>query len=280
MKKIIGVVFLCLCMLCFFPGCKEYEKDSQTLGKDTSIYKNGLLTSANLLSNHSSNKRISTSISKNDLEKVDEYFQTLCCLVNENGPILISETESDNDAYQVKLIFEYTDLSFNKTTYTLYLNKNEIRDDEDIFENEKEYIINGIALIDGITYNLTGKHEIEDDESELELCIKLDSDNYVIIEEENETFEKEYSYKIYKDGKLYQKFSMENENNELEIKFDNGSDSIKIENKVLKNNEYLITYKLNNIKCSITVNEIDKDGSKYLQYQVKGFSEIFEFPKK
>lgn len=281
MKKIIRIVFICLCMVVIFSGCSGYDKNSKTLGKDTSIYKNGLVTSANLLKKSVSNEKISASLLKSDVEKVDEYFQTLNCLVNENGPILISESESDDENYQVKLTFEYTDITLDKVTYILYLNKEEVFDDgDDFFENEKEYIINGIALIDGEAYTLTGKKEIEDDESELELCIKLDEENYVIIEEENELNEKEYSYEIYKDGKRYKKFSIEYEDDEVEIKFDNGSDSIKIENKILRNNEYFITYKLNQIKYYITAKRVNKDGNEYYQYQIKENSEIFEFRKR
>ena len=109
-------------------------------------------------------------------------------------------------------------------------------------EDEIEYDINALAVIDGVEYEVFGKKEVEEDEEEVEIkfIIKLDEENYVRIEQEIEEDEIEYKYDIYKgrkivsslrfeseeeDGKTFVKLSTINETNDRETyKFIKGAD--------------------------------------------------------
>lgn len=95
-------------------------------------------------------------------------------------------------------------------------------DDEEEDDQEIEYSLEGIAIIDGIEYKIIGEKELEHNEYELNIKICLDDKNYVLLEEEVEDDEHEYSYTVIKNGKKALDFEFElenNKNNEIEIEF-------------------------------------------------------------
>ena len=78
-------------------------------------------------------------------------------------------------------------------------------------EDEVEYDINALAVIDGVEYEVFGKKEVEEDDEEVEIkfIIKLDKDNYVKVEQEIEEDEVEYKYDVFKGRRMVSSLKFE-----------------------------------------------------------------------
>ena len=83
------------------------------------------------------------------------------------------------------------------------------------YEDEIEYQINALAVIDGVEYEVRGSKEVESDyyetEVEIEFVVKLDDYNYVKIKQEIENNELEYKYTVYQNGRKQTSMSFESE---------------------------------------------------------------------
>ncbi len=93
-------------------------------------------------------------------------------------------------------------------------------------EDEEEYIIEGVAVIDGVEYEIFGEKELEEDEYELSLMIRLSAGNYVILEQEVENNEQEYKYQL-----------IENWKKKFEFEIEIGEKSLELEMQVVEENE-------------------------------------------
>ncbi len=228
MKKIkvlllVGMMLLSVAII----GCKKKNTSLIiNLKSDNDLLAFYSLSSAKILSTNASLERNvrakqGAEIGENDIDMnaVNEYMQMMESMFSEKAPTIIKTETSDRPEYETKIIFEATDLSGNKDIYVLYYNQIEqIELDED--ENEIEYTLNGIAIIGETEYQLKGEREVEEGEESLDIVVKLDEKNYVIIEQEVENGEQEYEYEIIKDGKKYKSISFEVENGkEFEAEF-------------------------------------------------------------
>ncbi len=213
-------------------GCNhKKENNIKNLENDNSLLAFYSLTSAGILNDGSTLQRqavkrnLSTgTIEEVNMEAVNSYMQMMESMFSENPPVVIKNETSDRTEYTNMLVFEATDLSGKKELYTIYFNQTELVDDdddfEDRFENEVEYKIEGIAIIEGIEYQIIGETETEDNEQSLDIVVKLDEKNYVVIEQEIENNEEEYEYTVYKDGRKFTSIEFEVENqNEFEAEF-------------------------------------------------------------
>ncbi len=215
-------------------GCNhKKENNIKNLENDNSLLAFYSLTSAGILNDGSTLQRqavkrnLSTgTIEEVNMEAVNSYMQMMESMFSENPPVVIKNETSDRTKYTNMLVFEATDLSGKKELYTIYFNQTELVDDdddddfEDRFENEVEYKIEGIAIIEGIEYQIIGETETEDNEQSLDIVVKLDEKNYVVIEQEIENNEEEYEYTVYKDGRKFTSIEFEVENqNEFEAEF-------------------------------------------------------------
>ncbi len=120
-------------------------------------------------------------------------------------------------------------------------------------EEEIEYQIHALAVINGVEYEVLGSKEIEldDDEVEINFIVKLDENNYVKIEQEVEEDEVEYKYVVYKDGRKQTSMSFESEE-------ENGSNIVKL---TTEENGYKETYKF-----------IKADNKTVIKYTGNGYS--------
>ena len=165
--------------------------------------------------------------------------------------------------------------------------KTEIDDDEE--ETEVSTTFEGLLVIDGNEYLVTGKKEIEteDDEREEEFEITTRSkDNpldYVVIthsvEEEKNERETSYEFKVYENGKKVseKEISFEEENGRLELKIETEDKTSKTETEykiVSENGKLFVKYELNDVKGKITVTKTS-DG--YTFTYDNGYTETVTF---
>lgn len=294
-----------------------------------------------------------------DMDKANSYLLMMENLLTDNGPIIMSESQSNREDYDYMMIISVKDLAGNVSTYTLYYSiiveeespstptdtpeENESKDDidvpslrryyrygedektdnkhshnddyrnhdeethdgyydkgnkhnqaEDNFKNhqygshhendEIEYKIKALAIIDELEYEVIGKKEIEEDEVEIEFIIKLDENNYVKIEQEVEEDEFEYKYTIYKDGRKYSslKFESENENNVIHVKLTSEENGFKETYKFIKEaDKTIILYQTKGYSYTLVVtsSENAENGEVVYNYYVKEHDYTYKYCK-
>jgi hypothetical protein len=101
-------------------------------------------------------------------------------------------------------------------------------EDEDD-ENEMEFLIEGILITGDMTYQISGKREIEDDEEKIEFTAKLSETDYVKVVYKLEDEETKFSYRVYQQGELV---------NESVIKIEVEDDELKIELSYVSGDNY------------------------------------------
>ena len=144
-------------------------------------------------------------------------------------------------------------------------------------EDEVEYEINALAVIDGVEYEVFGKKEVEteedDEEVEIKFIIKLDEGNYVSIEQEIEEDEVEYKYNVYKNGRKVSSlnFESEEENGVSHIKLTTTNENGERETyKFIKGEETtVIKYESKGYKYTLVVTStVDGEGNVVYDYKV------------
>ena len=97
----------------------------------------------------------------------------------------------------------------------------EPNDDFEEAENEVEYELTGLIVIDGVEYELVGRKEIEDGEEEYKFIAYIDQDNFIRIsyESDEEDGEQKFRFTQVSDGVLvYEtKIKLEVEDNEFKV---------------------------------------------------------------
>ncbi len=97
----------------------------------------------------------------------------------------------------------------------------EPNDDFEEAENEVEYELTGLIVIDGVEYELVGRKEIEDGEEEYKFIAYIDQDNFIRIsyESDEEDGEQKFRFTQVTDGVLvYEtKIKLEVEDNEFKV---------------------------------------------------------------
>lgn len=229
---------------------------AQVLSEDNTIDTNEVKLST--LSTTVEDQTTTEGTSEEDLDVVNKYLLMMETLLVDNGPLVLSNGESDLEGYETKAIFSAKDLVGNTTEYTIYYNQ-ELKETKDLDDDDEvEYSLTGIAIINEVEYELIGNKEVEDDELELKISIKLDDNNYVVIKQEIEDDETELAYTIIKDGKKQSTIKIEIENNELKMKLKNhgnGSNEDYTFKKVIVDGvTYIkISYKTNGQKVDVKV---------------------------
>lgn len=223
---------------------------------------------------------------KTSLERFNEYFVALDSFLGEE---LITTTTVKNTnekyPYETMMTVKGKDVNGTDVAYVMYYSETVVKSEIDEDEQETEYSLEGIMVIDGVDYYLEGERteESEKDEQENELKIKayLDKNNretYIQMEQEqsqedNER-ELEYVYSVYQEGKLVEKTSVEfeterkgaNEEVEYELEFlqGNAKGKYKLEREIKNGTtqikvKYDIDGKQGEFKIRETVNNGEKD---------------------
>ena len=173
-----------------------------------------------------------------DFSDLDKYMALVDSLLSDGG-YNITEGASDREGYEHMTSITYNDVHGASHSYEMYYNLTEVihfddhddddwddRDDHD--ENEEQYSIEGVMVIGGEDFAISGAREIESErdesQSQTKLYVNLGEGDYMLVEQDYETedgeTEQEYSYSVYRDGTCVERssFEYENERDETEIK--------------------------------------------------------------
>lgn len=184
------------------------------------------------------------------VDLVNNYMAIAENMLTTNGGFSMTEQQSDNAEYEFKTEITYKDMLGGSSVYNMYYNKTmELPDSDDDDDSddagEVEYDINGILMAGDSVYKIMGTHESEEGETELQMAVKLDDNNYIVVEQEIEQGEVGYSYAVYKNGQLIEETTFEHETEdgekEIEIKIlkDGQVKVFELEEKTNKNNKYI-----------------------------------------
>ena len=161
--------------------------------------------------------------------ELDGYMGLVDSFLNGSG-YSVEVTDSDRAEYDEMMKISYSGLN-GSTKYEMHYNKMLIPDfdDDDRWEDEEEeeYAIEGVLVIDGMEYPVQGVREIERErgeyESETEFRVTLEDGRSVWVEQsessEKDEHELEYSYLIRENGRVVERssFSFEEERGETEL---------------------------------------------------------------
>lgn len=198
-----------------------------------------LLSSAGIVNNTSSsssllkNSFISQSEFEEHIDDINPYMLTIESMLKNNFvPTykIVENVTYDEQEYDYLMTVESL-----KDSYNFYYNEVDLTSHEMAFEDEQEFHIEGIILINDNEYRVRGDKEIEKetDESEYELTLRitLSSTSYLEFEQEIERetgeYEEKYVYSLYSEGeKVYEtelEFELEDGIKETSIKYKNNS---------------------------------------------------------
>lgn len=236
MKKIKTLILPALAAT-FLVGCGS-PSGTDFINGDTakeSIYAFEAVTSIGLLNeaNASMNPqglRKAISLDQAFIESLNTYLPTIESALK--GESLLTNTEvmaSDDPNYQVKQVISYTDINMQTSTITMYYNEtiiedNDWDDDDDDWddEQEQESRIEGVVLVDGVSYRMRGEKELEGDEYEVNFRYILDETSYILVEQEIERGETEFAYSLVQNGREVYEYSLEIEGNEVSLEMESG----------------------------------------------------------
>lgn len=155
-------------------------------------------------------------------EKFNQYFNMLDTMLGEE--IVHTQVSENKDegyaAYTHKMTITGKDIEGNDVTHLMYYTETLVSEEKEEDEEEREYRLTGVMVLDGVEYAMEGGREEEREagETEDEIYIRAylneqDKGTYVQVEqetsvEEGET-EKEYVYSIYENGKLIEETAVE-----------------------------------------------------------------------
>lgn len=187
--------------------------------------------------------------------ELDGYMGLVDSFLNGSG-YSVEVTDSDRAEYDEMMKISYSGLN-GSTKYEMHYNKMLIPDfdDDDRWEKEEdeEYALKGVLVIDGMEYPVQGVREIERErgeyESETEFRVTLEDGRSVWVEQsessEKDEHELEYSYLIRENGRVVERssFSFEEEKGETELEMiteKNGKrESFSFEKESYRGREYI-----------------------------------------
>lgn len=187
--------------------------------------------------------------------ELDGYMGLVDSFLNGSG-YSVEVTNSDRAEYDEMMKISYSGLN-GSTKYEMHYNKMLIPDfdDDDRWEDEEEeeYAIEGVLVIDGMEYPVQGVREIERErneyESETQFRVTLENGRSVWVEQsessEKDEHELEYSYLIRENGRVVERssFSFEEEKGETELEMlteKNGKrESFSFEKESYRGKEYI-----------------------------------------
>lgn len=187
--------------------------------------------------------------------ELDGYMGLVDSFLNGSG-YSVEVTDSGRAEYEEMMKISYSGLN-GSTKYEMHYNKMLIPDfdDDDRWEDEEEeeYALEGVLVIDGIEYPVRGVREIERErgeyESETQFRVTLEDGRSVWVEQsessEKDEHELEYSYLIRENGRVVERssFSFEEEKGETELEMiaeKNGKrESFSFEKETYRGREYI-----------------------------------------
>lgn len=165
------------------------------------------------------------------VDSIEPYLELIEKYLSTNGGLVVTTALSDLPEYQLMMSFQTKGLMDEDQIYVIHYNM-VLNDDED---DEEEFHIEGILIAGELTYQLTGKREVEDDEEEFKMIAKIDDLNYVESRYELESDETKFEIKVVINGIIVSeseiKIEVEEDETKLELEFFDGVNTGKYEFK-------------------------------------------------
>ena len=185
---------------------------------------------------------------KNIAYEMNTYLYAADSFINKDS-IEVSVKENDNLNYPYDYLMHIimNDTDFLKEYFLYY---NEKKEDLNVE-------IEGIIMIDGISYEISGEREDNGDEVELELKLITGVNSYISIKNETEINENEYEYTFFKDGIIIKGVSMEivNEKNERKAEIEIIENDLRKEFEFTYFEDYILSeYKDKDLELEIRIN--------------------------
>lgn len=153
------------------------------------------------------------------INTINDYIFMFEGYVGEDTPVENDIENSDREGYQYKMTITVTQTENQSEQIVLYYN--ETLNTEETDDDETEYTLTGIIVLEGKEYAVEGRRTLDKDENELEFSVKISDNTKVVFEQEWENGEQEFNYSVFINGKLFNSFSVEMEKfenkTELEI---------------------------------------------------------------
>lgn len=209
-------------------------------------------------------------LTEEQIAVINKYMNLVEGLLVGNG-VEFSQAESDISEYTTLLVAVVHSFDGVESSVKLYYNQTIL------FQNSEETVsaLTGIMKIGGEIFSVKGEKTVEDGEEELELTATAPDGRKVIMEQETELGEREFSYTVYgSDNKLIDSFSMELETElgetELQLNIVNAGTNLAV---LFKSVEYNGKTVLNahciengvTIRFSVTITA-DENGNDYYLY--------------
>lgn len=283
MKKLILTLIIALTGL-FLVACTPKEKEKFAFSSNKEVYGFEAMSAGFILNNFSatentpvlhSNEGTLTAlkgkvieVSEEEIAIINEYLGVMeQMLGDENKPLTVDVLESDREGFEHKMVITTKDLKFNEIEYILYYNEifeeEIIEENEDTenfeekFDDEKASLLEGILIVGLDEFEVVGKKEVDSDELKISFEARLDSKNWVKIEQEIENDELEFKYVVCANGvKTVTKISIEEEDNQIQMKltFGEGHNKSKYFFKLeTEDNEKIIKVKVVNEELSAVI---------------------------
>lgn len=216
--KIAIVLVLALSLSAIFFACsgktdlkKESGNDIMTFKTAKEAYAYSAATTGGMLAtlssagsginNAAAEGDTSDQLSDEEIKLIEEYMVTVQALLNE-GFLSTTETESDLEGYQTKMVVSCTDMLGEKFEYTMYFNETVVEEEVEEDGLEITSAIEGIMIIGEDTYTISGEKEKEEDDYEVKFTASIDENNYIRFKQEIESDEQKFVYSLYKNGTL------------------------------------------------------------------------------
>ncbi|MDY4788179.1 MAG: hypothetical protein SO253_02535 [Bacilli bacterium] len=234
MKKInIGILSLTLLMGLGLASCSSNENSSSpsaggsVIKTKEEVFAYSTFSSSALLSNsmQATTMLTKSEVTSEQIDKINNYINIFDGLVNGDGlkQETIVNTDEDYKEYETKMIVSYQD-----TNYVAYYNETPVNDTDDDID-EVETTLDGIMLMNDITYKISGTKEVERDEIETTIKSYIDENNWVIVEQSIENGEQEFEYHTKVNGvEEYSSVEIEmDKKNQIEVELQFGKDDDK-----------------------------------------------------
>jgi hypothetical protein len=150
------------------------------------------------------------------ISTIDPYIELVEEFLGTNDGLEVLVADSPLEDYAFMMTFGTNGLKGETQTYEIHYNMTLTEEEDD----ETEFALDGIMIMDEVTYYLTGEREVESDEESIEFIAKLDDDNYVESEYNIESDEIEFEIKVVLDGEIVSETKIEIEYEEDETKIE------------------------------------------------------------
>ena len=209
---------------------------------------------------------------KDNIERFNEYFVALDSFMGEE---LVSTTTVTNTnvkyPYETMMTIKGKDVDGSDDQYTMYYTETLVKTDVDEDEQEKEFSLVGIMVIDNVDYYLEGERTY----------IQMEQETSI----ENNEREIEYVYSVYSNGNLVEQTSVEFETErkgakeevEYELEFIKGSakGKYKLEKETVAGiTQIKVKYNLDGKQGEFKIREKEIDGLKHYEYVFQDNSTI------